>query len=204
VTIYNDSQLAAALVLVRFLVGLPVGAFAGGWLTHRFPAGMVTALGMVLSAASFAWMSQWGMDSLHSPTASVPLVLAGAGIGLAMAPVNASLLSATGAEVHGVASALLVVARTVGKLVGISALTTIGLRRYYAAQTDLPAPMDVCGHGVSRCDKFSLILQEAGLTQLHTIFFGAAVCCLVAGAVALVVFRHADTRRVRSSIEGGF
>ena len=46
VTIYNDSQLMAALVLVRFLVGLPVGAFAGGWLTHRLPAGVVTAVGM--------------------------------------------------------------------------------------------------------------------------------------------------------------
>ena len=30
------------------------------------------------------------------------------------------------------------VARMVGMLVGISALTTIGLRRYYAEQADLP------------------------------------------------------------------
>ena len=41
---------------------------------------------------------------------------------------------------HGVTSALLVVARMVGMLVGISALTTIGLRRYYAVQVDLPPP----------------------------------------------------------------
>ncbi len=204
-TVYNDSQLQAALVLVRFLVGLPLGAFAGGWLTHRLPAGVVTAFGMVMSAASFWWMSQWGMESLRDTTASAPLVLAGLGIGLAMAPVNASLLSATVSEVHGVSSALLIVARTIGKLVGISALTTIGLRRYYAEQSDLPAPMDVCGDGVSRCAEFSRILQDAGLTQLQTIFAGAAVSCLVAGAVALVVFRHADTRTVRSpAVEGGF
>lgn len=203
-TVYNDSQLMAALVLVRFLVGLPVGAFLGGWLTHRMDAGVVTALGMVVSAVGFGWMSQWPFEALESPLATVPLVAAGLGIGLAMAPVNAALLSATEPEVHGLASALLIVARTVGKLVGISVLTTLGLRRYFAEQDDLPEPMEVCGQGDSRCAEFSRILQDAGLVQLHTIFLGAAACCVVAGLVALVVFRHADTREVRTSaLESG-
>lgn len=199
ITVHGDSQLAAALVLVRFLVGLPVGAFLGGWLTHRFPSGVVTAAGMAVSCVGFAWMSQWGLESLESRWATVPLLLGGLGVGLAMAPVNAALLSATDDAVHGVTSALLVVARTVGKLVGISALTTIGLRRFYAAQRDLPAPRDVCPDGSSRCPEFTLIFREAGLTQLQTIFLGAAVCCLVAGVVALIVFRRADTRGVRTS-----
>ena len=199
-TVYTDSQLMAALVLVRFLVGLPIGAFAGGWLTHRMGAGVVTAIGMALSCAGFVWMSTWGLDSLSDPVATVPLVLAGIGVGFAMAPVNAALLSATDDSVHGVASALLVVARTVGKLVGISALTTIGLRRFYAEQGDLPAPKDVCPDGSSRCAEFTLILREAGLTQLQTIFLGAAACCVVAGVVALLVFRHADTRGIKAPL----
>jgi MFS family permease len=204
VTVYNDSQVSAALVLMRFLVGLPVGAFMGGWLAHRFPAGVVAASGMVASGVGFVWMSKWGLDSLRSPLATVPLVMGGLGVGLAMVPVNAALLSATEDAVHGVSSALLVVSRTIGKLVGISALTTIGLRRFYAEQRDLPAPKDICPGGRSRCPEFSLILKEAGLTQLQTIFLGAAVCCAVAGLVALVVFRHAETRRVHAStLEAG-
>jgi MFS family permease len=199
-TVYTDSQLMAALVLVRFLVGLPIGAFAGGWLTHRMAAGVVTAIGMALSSGGFVWMSTWGLESLNSPVATVPLVLAGIGVGFAMAPVNAALLSATDDSVHGVASALLVVARTVGKLVGISALTTIGLRRFYAEQDDLPAPKDVCPDGSSRCTDFTLILREAGLTQLQTIFLGAAACCVIAGLVALLVFRNADTRRIQAPL----
>jgi MFS family permease len=201
-TMRGETQLTAALVLVRFLVGLPVGAFVGGWLTHRFPAGVVTALGMVLAGGGFAWMSTWRVDALESPSATVPLVASGFGIGLAMAPVNAALLASSAHAVHGVASGLLVAARTVGKLVGISVLTAVGLHRLYAAQRGLPGPREVCPDAASRCAEYTALLRDAGLTQLRTIFLGAAVCCAVAGLVALVVFRGAQTRHVRHSSLG--
>jgi MFS family permease len=201
-TLRGETQLTAALVLVRFLVGLPVGAFLGGWLTRRFPAGGVTALGMVLAGGGFAWMSTWGVDALESPSATVPLVAGGVGIGLAMAPVNAALLASSAHAVHGVASGLLVAARTVGKLVGISVLTAVGLHRLYAAQRDLPGAREVCPDAASRCAEYTALLRDAGLTQLRTIFLGAAVCCAIAGLVALVVFRGAQTRHVRHSSLG--
>ena len=193
VTVYPTSQLAAALVLVRFLVALPVGALVGGYLVRRVSAGTVTAAGMLLAAAGFVWMSTWGLTTLEHPVATVPLVAAGLGFGVALAPVNAALLAATDAAVHGVASALLVVARMVGMLVGISALTTIGLRRYYAVQVDLPSPSEVCASG-TQCAAYTRLLKEAGLAQLETVFVGAAVCALVAAVAALLTFRGAATR----------
>ena len=186
VTVYPTSQLDAALVLVRLLVALPLGALAGGYLVRRLPPGVITAAGMLLSAAGFAWMSTWGLTSLSSPVATVPLVMAGLGFGLALAPVNAALLAATADAVHGITSALLVVARMVGMLVGISALTTIGLRRYYAVQVDLPAPTDVCASG-TQCSAYTRLLKEAGLEQLQTVFVGAAVCAVVAAVLALLL-----------------
>ena len=203
VTVHPESQLLAALVLVRFLVALPVGALAGGWLTQRLPAGLLTAGGMSLAVVGFLWMSRWGLESLSSPVATVPLVVCGLGFGLALAPVNAALLASTNASVHGVASALLVVARMVGMLVGISALTTLGLRRFYAAQGDLPPPMEVCDGGRSRCEEFELLLREAGLTQLQTVFVGAAVCCAVAAVLALLLFRGVRTREERAPVLAG-
>ncbi|MBF4767425.1 MFS transporter [Nocardioides agariphilus] len=192
-TVYADSQLMAALVLVRFLVALPVGAVVGGYLTQRLPAGVVTAMGMALAAVGFVWMSGWDLETLEHAGATVPLVVGGFGFGLALAPVNAAVLASTDHSVHGLATASVVVARMVGMLVGISALTTIGLRRYYAEQSDMPNVREVCD-GKSRCDAFTLLLKQAGIAQEHTVFLGAAVCAVIAGVLALVLFRTAQTR----------
>jgi hypothetical protein len=126
-------------------------------------------------------------------------VAAGLGFGLALAPVNAALLAATEDAVHGVTSALLVVARMVGMLVGISALTTIGLRRYYAVQVDLPTPSEVCASG-TQCAEYTRLLKEAGLAQLQTVFWGASVCAAVAGVIALLVLRSARTSDVATAV----
>ncbi|HET9421711.1 MAG TPA: MFS transporter [Nocardioides sp.] len=196
-TIYRDSQLDAALVLVRFLLALPVGAVVGGYLTRRFGAGLVTAVGMALSAVAFLWMTTWEMETLHHFDANIPLVLCGFGFGLALPPINAAILASTRDDVHGLASAFVVVGRMVGMLVGISALTAIGLRRFYAAQEDNPLPpaREVC-NGETRCKAFTDLLAAQGLPQEHAVFAGAAVCAAVAAILALVVFRGVVTRGV--------
>ncbi|HEU4811875.1 MAG TPA: MFS transporter [Nocardioides sp.] len=194
-TVYSDSQLMAALVLVRFLVALPVGAVVGGYLTRRVSAGLVTATGMALAAVGFVLMSRWGISSLDDASANVALVVGGLGFGLALAPVNAAVLASTDDEVHGLASAMVVVSRMVGMLVGISALTTIGLRRYYAEQSDLPSAREVCD-GRTRCSEFTDLLRVAGIAQEQTVFAGAAVCAVVAGVLALLLFRSAATRAI--------
>jgi MFS family permease len=194
-TVHSDSQLLAALVLVRFLVALPVGAVLGGYLTRTLPAGVVTAAGMALAAVGFLLMSRWGLTTLDDPTSTIPLLVGGFGFGLALAPVNAAVLASTDHEVHGLASALVVVSRMVGMLVGISALTTIGLRRYYAEQANLANVRDVC-NGKSRCAEFTRLLKVAGIAQEHTVFLGAALCAAVAGVLALLLFRSARTRSI--------
>ncbi len=199
-TVHRDSQLLAALVLVRFLVALPVGAVVGGYLCRRVSAGVVTAAGMLLAAVGFGWMTQWGVDSLDSAWATVPLVVGGFGFGLALPAINAAMLASTSDDVHGLASAMVVVARMVGMLVGISALTAIGLRRYYQRLEDdpLPSAREVCD-GKTRCSEFTDLLAAAGIPQEHAVFTGALVCALIAGGIALVVFRDAATRGVSSA-----
>ena len=196
VTVYPDSQLGAALVLVRFLIALPIGALLGGLLTRTLSPGLLTAVGMTAAAVGFGFMTQWGMHSMNDPAATVVLVLAGLGFGLAIAPVNAALLASTADAVHGIASALLVVSRMIGMLVGVSALTTIGLRHFFAVSADLPTPQELCGSNI-RCQAYDDAVTEAGLAQMHGIFLGAAVCAAVAGGLALLLYRGVPRTGVR-------
>ena len=194
-TVYPDDQLPAALVLVRFLLALPVGAVAGGYLIRSVSPGVVTAVGMLMAAAGFVLMTRWGLTTIEEPVANIALITGGLGFGLALAPVNAALLASTDDDVHGVASAFVVVSRMVGMLVGISALTTIGLRRYYSEQLAVPPVQDVCD-GRSRCKAFSDLLRVAGIAQEHAVFWGAAGCAVVAAVLALVLFRQVGPTRL--------
>jgi MFS family permease len=203
ITTESDSQLGAALVLLRFLLVLPVGAVTGGWLVRRFPAGMIAAAGMVASAVAFVTMTAWDLRSLDQPASTLSLAVCGFGFGLALAPVNAALLAATEPAVHGVSSALVVVARMIGMLVGISALTTVGLSRFYAVEESIPPPTRLCPADPASCRAYTDLLRDAGLTQLHTVFAGAAVCALVAAVLSLLLLRGHEAARGLSGMRTG-
>lgn len=202
-TVHADSQLMAALVLVRFLVALPVGAVAGGWLTRRRGSGPPTALGMALASVAFAAMAAWEVDALEGWWATPTLVVCGLGFGLALAPVNAAILAFTDASLHGLTSSLVVVARMVGMLVGVSALTALGLRQHHAVQEELPPVREVCG-GASRCPELTLLLREAGIAQETAVFAGAAVVAAVAALLALLLLRTATPAQVRGRARLGW
>jgi len=70
-----------------------------------------------------------------------------------------------------------VVARMVGMLVGISALTTVGLRRFHAALSSGSTP------------------EQAALIQEHAVFLGAAGCAAVAGILALCLLGTRQSMR---------
>jgi hypothetical protein len=193
-TVHRDSQLDAALVLLRFLIALPVGAVIGGWLLRRVPAHVLTAAAMLLSAAAFVHMATWDPDALRHETQMVSLVLGGLGFGLAIAPVNAALLEHTAGSVHGVASGLLIVARMVGMLIGISALTTIGLHAFYEASAEIPPAAELCGGTATACQAYRDAVRDAGLAQLHAVFVGAAVCAASAAVLAVALLRRSRDR----------
>jgi hypothetical protein len=167
----TDSQTTAALVLVRFLVMVPVGAFLGGWALRRLGDGLVSALGLALATVGLAMMSGWGKGSLEHGSTTPVLVAVGLGVGLAIAPVNNAALAEAPPSAHGVASALVVVARMVGMVVGLGLLTAIGLRRYYDAVAALPDQTNTAA------------LVSAGVVQVQSVFAGAAVAAGL-GAVA--------------------
>lgn len=203
-TIDPNSQLGAALVLLRFLAAVPVGAVTGGVLGRRpgrEPA--VAGCGLALSAAAFVAMSAWGSSALSARldlggmqlplgVSDVELAACGLGFGLAIAPVNAAVLAAVPTRVHGLATSLVVVARTVGMLIGLSALTAIALHRFYQVASGFPSAVTLCPANPASCPPYENLQTAAILTELHTVFLGAAVCTGLA-AVLCVLLRPTPT-----------
>lgn len=197
-TRFPDSQLGAALVLVQLLAALPVGALAGGWACRWVAPRGVAATGMVVAAVGLVAMAGWDEGSLDGPGSVVALVVTGLGFGLAVAPVNVALLAGTSAEVHGVASALGVVARTMGMLLGLSVLTAIGLRVFYAQQARIGTPLTLCPDSPGDCPAYELATRAALLDELSAVFWGAGACAAVAAVLALVLLRDTSGATGRS------
>ena len=192
----SGSQLGAALVLLRLLAAVPVGAVLGGLLCERIGYRVATLLGMGLTTAMFVLMAGWTASSLGPGLRLSDAVLAGCGLGfgLAIAPINAAILGAVTAARHGLAAALAVVARMVGMLVGISLLTAIGLHRYYQEAATIRSPAILCpGHPLS-CAAYNSLAQLALLDELRTIFLAAAVCTGAAGAIGVAMLRRRGGR----------
>jgi MFS family permease len=188
----SGSQLGAALVLLRLLAAVPVGAVLGGVLCERLGYRLTTFLGMALTTAMFVLMSGWSATALGPGIRVSDIVLVGCGLGfgLAIAPVNAAILGAVAAASHGLAAALVVVARMVGMLVGISLLTAIGLHRYYQAASTIPSPASLCPAHPLNCAAYNALAQQALLDELRTIFLAAAVCTAIAGVIGAATLRR--------------
>jgi MFS family permease len=188
-TRFPASQLGAALVLLEFLAALPLGALAGGWVLRRAAPRLVSGAGLLLGAAALAGTQAWDARALYAVPAQLLLAAAGLGVGLAIAPVNAVLLASTPAAVHGLASALAVLARTVGMLVGLSALTAVGLRVFEARQAAIGSPVVLCPSSPARCPLYEQATLASVISELHAVFAGAAAALVAAALVSAVWLR---------------
>jgi MFS family permease len=183
--VFNLDQLGSGLLLSRFLVGIPLGAVLGGWLAGRFGGRLVAVGGILLSAAAFLQMSTWPSNelSLHAGfvrQADLALVACGLGLGIVIAPLTAAVLALTRGESHGLATSLVVLARTMGMLVGLSALTAFGLYRFHQI---LGTPILTDPSLRARVDHLQRLVAAAFLQEYGEIFIVAAALCALAALV---------------------
>src|SRR5438445_5294775 len=133
--VFNLNQLDSVLLLTQFLIAVAVCGAGGGVLAGGDGALVCAAPAIAVSAAAFVQISGWRADelSLHlGPLRQADLALAacGLGFGLVIAPLTAAVLALTRGQGHGLPARLVVLARTMGRLRGLSALTAFGLYRF--------------------------------------------------------------------------
>ena len=184
----------AALKLTWFLAALPIGALAGGAIATRIGDRAVVFTGMAIAALGYLLVSDWSVDVLAArhqfgplslPVFATDLVLAGLGLGLVIGPLTSAALRVVPAAQHGIASALVVVARMTGMLVGVAALSAWGLYRFNQILTTLPSAGgdSLAAKVAAEAAKYKL----AFAMQYGEMFFVTAIICGVGAVVGLFI-----------------
>jgi MFS transporter, DHA2 family, triacylglyceride efflux pump len=192
----------AALLLLRFLIALPIGALLGGFIATRVGDRAVAFVGLMIAAGGYWLISKWPIDLLAAhhdlglfslPTLDTDLAVAGLGLGLVIAPLTAATLRVVPAAQHGIASAAVVVARMIGMLIGIAALSAWGLYRLNQILAGLPS---AGGNNLAeRLAAQAARVRVAYVMQYGEIFGITAIVCVVGALLGLLIsgrHEHAD------------
>ena len=122
------------------------------------------------------------------------LAIAGLGLGLVIGPLTSATLRVVPAAQHGIASAAVVVARMIGMLVGIAALSAWGLYRFNQILQSLPSRRRPTTWSPSSPRK-PRSTRPAFAMQYGEMFGITAIVCIVGAVLALFISgrnEHAD------------
>ncbi|MGH3561332.1 MAG: MFS transporter [Mycobacterium sp.] len=185
----------AALLLLRFLAALPIGALIGGWIATKAGDRAVTFVGLLIAGYGYWLISKWPVDLLayrHDffglftlPALDTDLTVAGIGLGLVIGPLTSAALRAVPPAEHGIAASGVVVARMTGMLVGMAALSAWGLYRLNQILAGLPKAA-----GGSLAEKMAATAHNARLAfamMYGEIFAITAIVCVVGAVLGLFI-----------------
>jgi MFS family permease len=146
---------------------------------------------------------RYHLIGLSLPRFDTDLALAGLGLGMVIAPLSAAILRIVPPNEHGVASAGVVVARTIGMLIGYASLTVWALHRFHELAagidppqypiptTEMPANSTAYQQLLDTYNQamtvYTAKVNELLLNEYHVIFRATALLCVVAAAVSLAI-----------------
>jgi EmrB/QacA subfamily drug resistance transporter len=135
--------------------------------------------GLLVALAGMAWLSRLAEGSGYFPQIALPLVLLGAGMGVAFTPLTSAGIAGVAAEDAGAASGLVNVAHQLGGSLGIGILVTV-----FAAAERSTAASPLAGLG--RAAQARHELAHAVSTSLT----GSAILLALGLAVVVTVMRR--------------
>ncbi len=182
----------------------------GGWIATRIGDRIVACAGLLIAAGGYYLVSGWPADVLSAhhdlgfvalPMLDTDLVVAGLGLGLVIAPLTSATLRVVPAAQHGIASAAVVVARMIGMLIGVAALSAWGLykfNQYLQERLAALPPINADtpgGRFLAETTRLAQASREAYVLQYGEIFKITCLVCVVGALIALLIrgrHEHAD------------
>jgi MFS family permease len=198
--VYDLSTLDSGLLLSRFLLGVPVGALAGGWISGRLSQRATSAAGLVVAGVAFGMMSGWSVQQLTtgSLVAAAELFACGLGFGLVIAPLSTAVLDQARSQQHGLASSLVVLSRTVGMVLALASLTAFGLARFQRIFAERHCDSVTGASLHQRLTVFEDCVRGSLLQEYREIFLVAAALCALAALIAALTLPSRAAARAAS------
>lgn len=192
-TLFGMSEIEGGLLLIRLTLMIPVGAVIGGWLADLVGYRITAVLGFLIAAGGYLLVSRWPVDPA-SLVMTRDLMISGLGFGLVIGPIGASVISSAGPRWMATGSALVTVSRMVGMVVGLSALSSWGVRRFNSLSaeinTSIIRPPNISdAEWQAMKDATSAALDKALHTVFSEFFLIAAIIIALAAIPALFFYK---------------
>lgn len=193
-TLFGMTEIQGGLLLIRLTLMIPVGAVIGGWLADLVGYRVTAVLGFLIAAGGYLLVSRWPLDP-SGFAMTRDLMISGLGFGLVIGPIGASVISSGGPRWMTTSSALVTVSRMVGMVIGLSALSSWGVRRFNSLAAGITTPI-VRPSGLTDAewqaikDAATLATREAAHTVFGEFFLIAAIVIGLAVIPAVFFYKH--------------
>jgi MFS family permease len=186
-------SIVTAQLLAGFSIPMAITALSGGYLVRIAGRAPVALTGFLIGAIGYIMMNRWPYEIDFS--AMLPgLILAGAGLGLVIAPLADAALYPAGEGDRGIAASMVIVMRLLGMTLGISVLSAWATAQVDSRlrAIDIPpqAETETTAEYLARQEEY-LFEQAIPITLdiLQTTFLVAGIVCLLALIPAALIGR---------------
>lgn len=194
-------SIVTAQLLAGFSIPMAITALSGGYAARKFGRMPPAAAGFAIGAIGYFMMSRWPYEIDF--TAMLPgLILAGAGLGLVIAPLADAALNPAGDADRGIAASMVIVMRLLGMTLGISILSAWATaevdNRLRSIEIPPQTESETTAEYLARQEDY-MFDQAIPITLdiLQTTFFVAGIVCLLALVPAVMI----GTQRAMRSAE---
>jgi MFS family permease len=180
------AAVTSGIVLTALTATMAMASPVGGWLADRITYRIPVMFGTALLVTGLLLMGRGWDTDVTTAAMAAHLVIAGAGFGLATAPLSAAVVDAAEGPDRGVAASVVLVARLVGLALGLAGLTAWALNRFDALRRTISLPPIT---DPAYADAVEAAQRQISATVLSETFLVSAVIAAAALVVAMAIRR---------------